>query len=164
MTELNESGYRTMGAENDRLTDREYDVLGRIAKGSSDQDIARELVLSINTVKWHNRNIYAKLGVSNRTQALAAATAWGLFDNQLIEKSNPSSSCKNNLPSQVSSFIGRVTEIKKITRLLDTTRLLTLTGPGGVGKTRLGLQVAAGLVETKVFPDGIYLVDLAPLN
>lgn len=165
MTELNGTGYRFIEAEINSLTDREFDVLRRISQGSSDQDIARELVLSINTVKWHNRNIYAKLGVSSRTQALAAAIAWGLIDNLPIERSIASSVYKQNLPSQVSSFIGRETEIKKITNMLDSTRLLTLTGPGGVGKTRLGLQVAARILQEGIdFPDGIYFIELAPVS
>ena len=58
----------------------------------------------------------------------------------------------NNLPPQTTSFVGREHEIAEVTRLLGTTRLLTLTGVGGAGKTRLALQVAGGLLDT--FPDG----------
>ncbi len=70
----------------------------------------------------------------------------------------------NNLPVQPTPLIGRENEVSEATGLLesDTVRLLTLTGPGGVGKTRLGLQVAAELVE--VFPDGVWFVDLAALQ
>src|SRR4030095_12301355 len=50
----------------------------------------------------------------------------------------------NNLPAQVTTFVGRAREMAEVKRLLDTTRMLTLTGPGGTGKTRLSLQVAAG--------------------
>lgn len=64
-----------------------------------------------------------------------------------------------NLPHQVTSFVGRQPEIAEIERLLSTTRLLILTGPGGVGKTRLALQVAAPLLPR--FADGVWLVDLA---
>ena len=68
----------------------------------------------------------------------------------------------NNLPAQVSSFIGRDGELAAVRRLITTCRLVTLTGAGGVGKTRLGLQVAAGLRDG--FADGVWFADLAPLG
>ena len=68
----------------------------------------------------------------------------------------------NNLPFQLTSFIGREREIAEITRLLPSTRLLTLTGAGGCGKTRLAVQVAATLLEK--FEDGVWFVDLSALS
>jgi len=68
----------------------------------------------------------------------------------------------HNLPTQLTSFIGCEREITEIKRLLGTTRLLTLTGSGGCGKTRLAIQVAADLLEQ--YPDGVWLVELAPLS
>ena len=70
-------------------------------------------------------------------------------------------SLPNNLPLQLTSFIGREDEIKEVKELLTTTRLLTLTGSGGCGKTRLGLQALADLVDE--FPDGVWVVELAGL-
>ena len=69
---------------------------------------------------------------------------------------------RHNLPAQVTSFVGREREIGEVRRLLAGHRLVTLTGAGGCGKTRLALQVAADLVDQ--FPDGIWLADLAPLS
>lgn len=66
-----------------------------------------------------------------------------------------------NLPLPLTSFIGREREIAEVTRLLTTTRLLTLTGAGGCGKTRLALQVAADVLGA--YPDGAWLVELAAL-
>ena len=68
----------------------------------------------------------------------------------------------NNLPVQLTSFVGRVHELSEVKRSLDTTHLLTLTGPGGTGKTRLSLQVAAEVLDA--FGDGAWLVELAPLS
>ncbi|MBI1744913.1 tetratricopeptide repeat protein [Candidatus Acetothermia bacterium] len=71
-------------------------------------------------------------------------------------------SVKHNLPSQVSSFIGREKEKIKIKWELAQTRLLTLTGAGGSGKTSLALQVASELL--KEYPQGVWWVELAPLS
>jgi predicted ATPase/class 3 adenylate cyclase/DNA-binding CsgD family transcriptional regulator len=68
----------------------------------------------------------------------------------------------NNLPRQLTSFVGREHEIADVSRLLATTRLLTLTGSGGVGKTRLALRVAEESIER--FRDGVWLVELAALG
>ena len=68
----------------------------------------------------------------------------------------------NNLPQQVTSFIGRERELADIKELLAGTRLLTLLGMGGLGKTRLSLQIAADVLEK--YPDGVWFVDLAPIK
>jgi predicted ATPase/DNA-binding CsgD family transcriptional regulator len=62
----------------------------------------------------------------------------------------------SNLPAEVTSFVGRREELREVKRLLTTTRLLTLTGSGGVGKTKLALRAAAGMARG--FPDGAWLV------
>ncbi|MBN1657784.1 MAG: AAA family ATPase, partial [Anaerolineae bacterium] len=72
----------------------------------------------------------------------------------------------NNLPAPVTSFLGRQRELEQIAHLLDgDARLLTLTGPGGVGKTRLALEAAARATRdaTGAFSDGVYFVSLATL-
>jgi predicted ATPase/class 3 adenylate cyclase len=69
---------------------------------------------------------------------------------------------RNNLPAQVSSFVGRDAELSEVQALIASSRLVTLTGSGGAGKTRLGLQVAAGLVDGS--GDGVWFADLAPLQ
>ncbi|MGO9071734.1 helix-turn-helix transcriptional regulator [Mycobacterium sp.] len=67
-----------------------------------------------------------------------------------------------HLPVQLTSFIGRDTQITDVRRILADNRLVTLTGAGGVGKTRLAIQVAAQLADE--FSDGVWYVDLAPLT
>jgi predicted ATPase/class 3 adenylate cyclase len=68
----------------------------------------------------------------------------------------------NNLPPQLTSFIGREREMNEARKLLASARLLTLIGPGGTGKTRLSLQLAAD--QLSEFKDGAWLVELAPLS
>lgn len=69
---------------------------------------------------------------------------------------------RDNLPIEITSFIGRKKEIVEISESLVASRLLTLTGPGGTGKTRLSLQVAARLLD--IFDDGVWFIDLAPIS
>jgi predicted ATPase len=68
----------------------------------------------------------------------------------------------NNLPLELSSFIGRGREVSEVESMLSEHRLLTLTGPGGSGKTRLALAVASGVMES--FDEEVWFVELAPLS
>jgi predicted ATPase/DNA-binding winged helix-turn-helix (wHTH) protein len=67
-----------------------------------------------------------------------------------------------NLPAPVSDFIGRESELREVRELLRHNRLVTVLGTGGIGKTRLGLEAARGMLEE--FPDGVWLAELAPLT
>jgi predicted ATPase/class 3 adenylate cyclase len=71
-------------------------------------------------------------------------------------------SVPNNLPIQLTSFVGREKEIREVRQSLSKHRLVTLTGPGGSGKTRLSLQVATEMLES--FQDGVFFVALAPIT
>ncbi|MFQ5966708.1 MAG: tetratricopeptide repeat protein [Acidimicrobiia bacterium] len=71
-------------------------------------------------------------------------------------------SAPNNLPAQPTTFVGRDREIREITQLLEGARLVTLTGPGGSGKTRLAVQVASDQVEH--YPDGVFYVPLESIR
>ncbi len=75
---------------------------------------------------------------------------------------NRSSSSITNIPVPLTSFIGREKELIEIERLLSTSRLLTLTGSGGVGKTRLAIKTASDSI--KKFKDGVFWVDLVSLS
>ncbi len=68
----------------------------------------------------------------------------------------------NNLPTQLTTFVGRDDELAEARRLFETTRLLTMTGPGGTGKTRLSLQLATTVADA--FPDGVFFVPLEPIR
>jgi non-specific serine/threonine protein kinase len=69
---------------------------------------------------------------------------------------------KLNIPIPLTSFIGRERELKEVADLLSKSRLVTLTGAGGVGKTRLAIQIVAEILD--MFPDGVWFLDLAPLS
>jgi predicted ATPase len=74
----------------------------------------------------------------------------------------PRRSAAGNLPAELTSFVGRRRHLAEVRDLLQATRLLTITGPGGAGKTRLALKTAAAL--SRAFPDGVWLVELAELE
>src|SRR5215469_5621423 len=76
----------------------------------------------------------------------------------------PGQAPKQRLPTQLTPLIGREQEVQAVCALLlrPGVRLLTLTGPGGTGKTRLGLEVATALLDN--FRDGVYFVSLASIN
>ena len=80
----------------------------------------------------------------------------------ITEEKKRKVSSRSNLPIPLTSFIGREREIEEVKRLLSTTRLLTLTGPGGIGKTRLAIQTASDLIGA--YRDGICWVELSALT
>ena len=92
---------------------------------------------------------------SERTEAVYLALLAG--DDPAAGNESP----PTNLRADLSSFVGRTEQRRTVEKLLGTTRLLTLVGPGGVGKTRLATRVAADLVGR--YPDGVWLVELAAL-
>jgi predicted ATPase/transcriptional regulator with XRE-family HTH domain len=75
---------------------------------------------------------------------------------------SPSEPGANNLPLQLTSFVGRETEVAQITEAVEKHRLVTLLGSGGIGKTRISLQIAAALLDRT--SDGVWFVELAPLT
>ena len=91
----------------------------------------------------------------------AEALATALVDAQ-APAGIESSRRPNNLPAERTSFVGRERELAECRRLFEETRLLTLTGIGGCGKTRLALKLAEGWLDEH--PDGVWFVDLAPLT
>jgi predicted ATPase/DNA-binding XRE family transcriptional regulator len=101
------------------------------------------------------------LGDMDRTQLLAAAHPTG-GSTVASDAVRANGDARHNLPLHLTSFIGRVQETSDIRRELAKTRLLTLTGFGGVGKTRLALHVAEQELET--YRDGVWLVELAALR
>jgi predicted ATPase/DNA-binding CsgD family transcriptional regulator len=144
------------------LHPRQVEIFRLIAQGLTDREIATKLNLSLETIKWYNKQAYAKLGVSNRTEAVAVASQFNLLAPTPFEAVPIPLRSNHNLPAPINSFIGRATEIKEIQGLLQENRLVVLTGPGGTGKTRLALEVARALVDQ--YRDGVWWVELAPIS
>jgi predicted ATPase/DNA-binding CsgD family transcriptional regulator len=158
------------------LTRREQEILTLLAAGHTNKEIAASLNLSLNSVKWYARQIYGKLGIENRLQLPSRARELGLISDGPIAGTTPSPSTgsepysstilpgkpTHNLPIQLTTFVGRELEIEQIRKHLATARLVTLTGTGGVGKTRLALEIGSQVLSEYI--DGVWLVELAPLG
>lgn len=143
------------------LTSREWDVLFLLAKHLRYQDVAGELFLAVNSVKWYAQQIYGKLGVENRRDAIKRAQELGLLGTQVPSLQAVEAEQRHNLPRWLSSFIGREREVQEVQEILLTSRLVTLTGSGGSGKTRLSVQAAIAAFEN--YPNGIWFVELASI-
>ncbi|MFC2053571.1 LuxR C-terminal-related transcriptional regulator [Chloroflexota bacterium] len=142
----------------DDLTWREQDVLILLAERLTNREIAERLHLAESTVKDYVGKILSKLYVKNRREAVERAKSLGLLDGDRITGGRPST----NLPVEPTQFVGRRDELAEIRRHLVETRLLTLTGPGGIGKTRLALKAAEQASDE--FEDGCTFVSLAPIR
>ncbi|HTT52089.1 MAG TPA: DUF4062 domain-containing protein [Streptosporangiaceae bacterium] len=110
---------------------------------------------SLRDLGWHRLKDLGRPEQIFQLDALGLATAFP----PLKSLDNPR--LPNNLPAQASSFIGRHAELRGVSQLVATSRLVTLTGASGSGKTRLALQVAAGLLDGS--GDGVWFADLAPV-
>jgi predicted ATPase/DNA-binding CsgD family transcriptional regulator len=145
------------------LTDRELEILSLMTRHRTNPEIADTLILSLNTVKWYARQIYGKLGVGGRKEAVSRARELGLLGDTPAE-SRP----ELKLPAPLTPFVGRQEEVDQICGLLSgpEARLLTVVGPGGMGKTRVAIEAAARLYTTKsgIFRDGVFFVPLARLH
>ena len=149
------------------FTERELEILRLMALGLSNREIADKLVVAHETIRWYTKQIYSKLDAHGRVLALVRARELGLLDHApgaSTGDTSPRSAVpsKYKLPAPATHFVGRRRETAEVKRLLQTSRLLTLTGPGGTGKTRLALRVVSEMLDE--FADGVYFVDLAPLS
>src|SRR5262249_52979997 len=118
-----------------------------------------KVIVEENTLQAHISALRKVLG----PQAIATVTGHGYrFTPEVVRAEPAPPARKHNLPFPITSFVGREREMQEVKRLLGTARLLTLTGSGGCGKTRMALHLAEQLAAG--FEDGVWLVELAALG
>lgn len=143
----------------------------RVEAGLSQEQLAKRARISVQSVGAYERGtrraphretfalIAKALDVSGeRYEDLAAAADIGRLRGVAERPRAP----RHNLPLQLTPLIGRDEVVRQVRELVNATRLVTLVGTGGIGKTRTALEVAAGLVEC--FRDGVWFAELAALS
>ena len=144
----------------------------RLAAGLSQEQLAERAGLSARAVSALERGV-RQAPYRETVRLLADALALSAADHAGFEEAvrRPRAAAATptvpiqrvgNLPAPLTSFVGREAEIAEVARLLETKRLLTLTGAGGTGKTRLALAVAERVQGQ--YADGVWFVDLSPLT
>jgi predicted ATPase/DNA-binding CsgD family transcriptional regulator len=132
------------------VTPREADVLSGLLDHLSNAEIAAKLVVSERTVESHVSSVLRKLEVSNRRELVR------------LVASMASTAVRTNLPRPSTPLLGRDSDLSRLIETLGNGGIVTLTGPGGVGKTRLAVEAAVQVAEQ--FPGGVWFVDLAAVS
>jgi non-specific serine/threonine protein kinase len=169
--------HKLKGTDNRTLTHAEVKAIVKILakwEAISSQDEAMELLALVNcpsftTLEWRSSPLnqlegsrLGQVAASINLASRAGFTSQGAGFPATPGYSPDNGRHRHNLPSQLSSFIGREKQTQDVKRALSTFRLVTLTGAGGVGKTRLSLEVAIQVLDR--FTEGVWLVELAPLS
>ena len=137
------------GTSANLLNEREQEILQRLSAGLSDQQIADELFLSLNTVKWYNRQIYSKLGVKSRTQAIAYVKDLELLESRDAEPPQTDSRIGGLPFPRNPFFLGREEVLACLRGQFQTGQAKAFSQPqaicglGGVGKTQVALEYAS---------------------
>ncbi|MEV4532281.1 LuxR C-terminal-related transcriptional regulator [Asanoa sp. NPDC049518] len=132
------------------ISAREAEILTLVGEHRSNAEIAAQLVISVRTVEAHVSSLLRKLEAPDR-RALAD-----------LARAERTSQARAALPAPLSAFIGRTEERGALRDAVRARRAVSAVGPGGVGKTRLALAVAADLAGD--FTDGVWFVDLVPVT
>jgi predicted ATPase/DNA-binding CsgD family transcriptional regulator len=135
------------------LSNREAEVLAAVAAHLSNAQIANRLHISVRTVEGHVSSLLRKYGVADRRQLAALATV----ASGALPPGRPT-----NVPTVYGSFVGRTRDRELVAATLAESRLVTLLGPGGIGKSRLAVVTAEAVAPA--FPFGVGFVDLVPVR
>jgi predicted ATPase/DNA-binding CsgD family transcriptional regulator len=135
------------------ISAREAEVLALVGEHLSNAEIGARLFISVRTVESHVSALLRKLAVPDRRALAQRASELAHAD-----RSHPAPV----LPTPLTSFIGRVRERAELTEMIKAHRQVTAVGPGGVGKTRLALTVAADAAGE--YSHGVWFVDLVPIT
>ncbi|WP_346146345.1 ATP-binding protein [Kitasatospora cinereorecta] len=144
------------------MSAREAEVLALLGDHLSNAEIAARLFISVRTVESHVSSLLRKLELPDRRALSRLATASATdTDNAAEAPARPAPTRPAPLPAPLTAFVGRVRERAELAAAVQAHRQVTAVGPGGVGKTRLALAVAAELAGG--FADGVWFVDLVPV-
>ncbi len=135
------------------ISAREAEVLALVGQRLSNAEIAVRLFISVRTAESHVSSLLRKLEVPDRRALAQRASELAAAD-----RSHPAAV----LPTPLTSFVGRVRERAELAEMIKAHRQVTAVGPGGVGKTRLALTVAAEAAGA--YADGVWFVDLVPVT
>ena len=130
-----------------------------------DEDLHRSLLVALAATgrRWDASAAFERLrdGLAESYGVAPASETSAVYRRLFVGGAPDPGTCPHNLPTLSTSFVGRHRELGELGRLLERTRLLTLTGPGGAGKTRLAVEIAHGQVASFRWADGVWLVELA---
>lgn len=154
------------------ISPREAEVLELVAQHATNAEIAAKLFVSVRTVESHVSSLLRKLGAADRRElarlarraAGSVAGTSGADGGAGADGTGPGGPVvpQRVLPVPLTSFVGRAAEVAELGAAVESHRLVTATGPGGVGKTRLAAAVAAAQADR--WPDGVWFVDLVPVT
>jgi predicted ATPase/DNA-binding CsgD family transcriptional regulator len=136
------------------ISTREADVLSLLGEHLSNAEIGTRLFISVRTVETHVSSLLRKLGAADRRALAQLAIEWS--------RAARGGDAASGLPAPVTAFVGRERERAALTEAVSAHRQVSAVGPGGVGKTRLALAVAAQAAGE--FADGVWFVDLVPIT
>jgi predicted ATPase/DNA-binding CsgD family transcriptional regulator len=142
------------------VSEREAEVLALLAQRATNAEIAARLYVSVRTVESHVSSLLRKLRASDRRQLAQLATGLRADDDR--GSATTAAPVAPGVPAPLTSFVGRAREVAELIRAVTEHRLVTATGPGGVGKTRLATRVAAELWHSRA--NGVWFVDLVPVS
>ncbi len=144
-------------AERSKLSVESISTLERGARTRPRRDTVGLLALALQLTPEREARLRSAIDSSRRPQHDGAANA------SLLRLVRPDGHAtpRSNLPQQMTSFVGRQREAGELAELLSKHRLVTVVGAGGVGKTRLAVQLGSNWLDR--FTDGVWLADLAPL-